>query len=190
VTGLLATVALVAIAAGAGAADDPSVTVTPSTGLVEGQSVTVVASGFLAASSSGGTFVPRAFQCAPQFPVSAVFDPTTATTVVDPLLARWCTSLGDFPVTQSTTTSRSVPVTRAFTSPGGESVRCGVAPGDCLIVVTGVQPPSAALASAPISFAATPPSKAACKGGGWRQYVDGDGRPLRNQGQCIRAVRV
>ena len=187
---LAGAVAMVAVTAGAGAASDPSVTVTPSTGLVEGQSVTLVANGFLAASSSGGTFAPRAFQCAPQFPASAVFDLTTATTVVGPLLTRWCTSLGDFPVTQSATTSRTAPVTRAFTSPGGESVRCGAVPGDCLIVAVGVQPPFAALASAPISFATTPPAKAACKAAGWRQYVDAHGRPLRNQGQCIKAARA
>lgn len=39
--------------------------------------------------------------------------------------------------------------------------------------------------AAPLSL---PPSKAACKSGGWRAYVDDAGRPFRNQGQCIRFV--
>ena len=188
-TGLLAALACAVVATDAGAATAPAVTVTPSTGLVDGQSVHVVADGFLSAASSGGTFVPSAFECASVFPASAVVDLDTATHVISPLLTQYCTALGSFPVTQSSTSSRDVAVVRAFTPSGGSPVTCA-APGACTIVVVGVQPPFGALASVPISFAATPPSKAACTGGGWRQYVDARGGRLRNQGQCIRAARA
>ena len=143
-------------AAPAGAQAAPSVVVSPATDLVDGQTVSVTATGFLAVSSSGGTFVPTAFECAPQFPPSAVFDFDTAINIVGPQLSQYCIQLGQFPVTQSGTTSRDATVSRAFTSSGGTAITCGVAPGDCLIVVAGVQPGAAALASMPISFATTP----------------------------------
>lgn len=34
----------------------------------------------------------------------------------------------------------------------------------------------------------TPSSKDDCKHGGWKNFVDGDGKPFRNQGHCIRYV--
>ena len=34
----------------------------------------------------------------------------------------------------------------------------------------------------------TPPSKNACKNGGWQRYVDANGQPFHNQGQCIAAA--
>ena len=51
----IAVVALLG-ASPAGAEPTPAVTVAPATGLVDGQSVAVTAAGFLAVSSSGGTF--------------------------------------------------------------------------------------------------------------------------------------
>lgn len=172
----------------AGAQVTPVVTVSPSSGLVEGQAVSVTSVGFLAVSSSGGTFVPAAFECAPAFPPSALYTLETVSGIVGPLLNQYCTELGQFPVTQSAVTSLVVNVSRAFTSPDGNAVACGAAPGDCQIVVIGVDLPLAGLASAPISFAATPPTKVRCRDGGWQQLVDAQGRPLRNQGQCVSFV--
>ena len=185
----IAVVALLG-ASPAGAETTPAVTVAPATGLVDGQSVAVTAAGFLAVSSSGGTFVPAAFQCAPVFPMSAVFVFVTAQQVVGPLLNHNCTPLGQFPVTHSTTTSRVVSVSRAFTSGDGTAIACGMAPGDCSVVVVGLQPGFAALASASISFAATPTRKAECRHGGWRRLVDAHGMPFANQRRCIRFVRT
>jgi len=36
----------------------------------------------------------------------------------------------------------------------------------------------------------TPATKRDCKHGGWRELVDANGRPFRNQGQCVRSVVV
>lgn len=36
-----------------------------------------------------------------------------------------------------------------------------------------------------ISYLRTPPNKDACKNGGWREYVDDQGRPFASQGQCV-----
>jgi hypothetical protein len=79
-------------------------------------------------------------------------------------------------------------VSRSFTAPDGAPVTCGVAPGDCQIVVAGVRPGDAGLASVAISFATEPTSKAECRDGGWQRFVDVRGQPLRNQGRCISTV--
>jgi hypothetical protein len=187
----VAVAAVVFLGAGpAGAQATPSAAVSPASGLVDGQAVSVTSTGFLAVSSSGGTFVPTAFECAPQFPPSALYTLETVSGIVGPLLNQYCTGLGQFPVTQSNVTSLVVNVRRAFTSPDGNAIACGAAPGDCLIVVTGVQPPLAGLASAPISFAARPPTKDDCRHGGWRLLVDAHGKHFRNQGQCVRSVEA
>lgn len=185
----IATVVVFAGASSAGAEPiPPSVTASPTTGLVDGQTVSVTASGFIAFTTPDGTIVPVAHECAPQFPPSAVFDFATANTVVTPLLLRYCTGLGSFPVTQSGVTSRDVAVRRGFVSDDGHAITCGAAPGDCLIVVTGAVPLMAGLASVPISFATTPTTKAQCRGGGWRHLVDARGRPFNNQGGCVSYV--
>ncbi len=156
---LVATVtAAVFLGAGTvGAQVTPAVTVSPSSGLVDRQAVSVTSVGFLAVSSSGGTFVPGAFECAPVFPPSALYTLETVSGIVGPLLNQHCTELGQFPVTQSAVTSLVVNVSRAFTSPDGNAVACGVAPEDCQIVVIGVDLPLAGLASAPITFEPAPP---------------------------------
>ena len=39
-----------------------------------------------------------------------------------------------------------------------------------------------------IEFSATPLTKADCKDGGWQQVVDSQGRPFKNQGDCVSFV--
>jgi hypothetical protein len=172
------------------AADAPSLTVAPNSSLVDGQQVTVTSSGLLAFFGSAGRFVPSAFECAPQFPATATFDLDTAIRVVVPLLAQFCVFLGEFPPTQSTTTSRAVNVLRSFTPPGGPAVQCGVTPGDCLILTAGIIGSEGGLASAPITFAPGPPHTTAdCANGGWQHVARANGKPFKNQGRCISYVR-
>jgi hypothetical protein len=137
----------------------PNLVATPNTGLVDGQTVSLTASGFLSVSGLPGTFVPTASQCAAVFPESSIFDITTATTVWKPLIDRYCVILGAFPVTQSNVTTLEVTVQSSFTTATGDTIVCGVAPGDCAFLATGVVVTTVAavgLASQPISFAAVP----------------------------------
>jgi hypothetical protein len=191
--GLLVAVVLLVVSVAASPAiaqTTPVVVVTPATGLVDGQTVSVAASDFLAVALSAGTFVPTAFECAPQFPPTSTFDLQTAVNVVEPLLEKYCVSFGEFPVTQSTATTRNVTVRRSFVSRTGETFTCGATPGDCLIVAAGASPGGVAgLASSPITFAPpTPTSKDQCKRGGWRLLVNAHGEPFKNEGRCIAFV--
>jgi hypothetical protein len=169
----------------------PDVAVTPSTGLVDGQSVSVTASGFIAfVIPTGDTFVPTAFECAPEFPPSATVDLQTAFDVVEPLLNEFCHDFGEFPVTESTVTSLTISVARSFVTRSGGSVTCGSAPGDCLIVAAGASPGSVVgVASAPITFGPlTPQTRRDCTKGGWRAFADAHGERFKNQGTCVAFV--
>ena len=176
---------------GADAQEGPSVTVTPSTELTDGQTVSVTASGFFATNDPRiGTIVPSAHQCpAGLFPASGVtpLDPDFAAQVLQ-VLNESCGSLGSFPVASPTT--RTVTVHTTVTTPSGGTLRCGVSTADCAIVVIGLtNSANLGVASAPISFRpATPGSKADCKSGGWRNLATAQGQPFRDQGQCVSYV--
>jgi len=185
----LLTATLVLAAPAWAAAPAPSLVATPDTGLTDGATVSLTASGFIAATVSGGTVVPQALECANQFPASAVFDLQTALDVVSPLLDQYCAGLGTFPVSETGTTSRDVAVHRSFTTVDGTTVTCGATDGDCLVVATGAVPGAGALASAPISFAPPAPrTKADCRHGGWQHLRTDRGQHFRNQGRCIAWV--
>ncbi len=162
----------------------------PSGGLFEGQTITITSSGLLSVANSAGVFVPTAWECAAQFPSSAVFDFDTAINVVGPLIGQNCVKIGDFPLTQSDVTSRRTDVFRSFTTVNGGLVQCGLAPGDCVILASGFVPGAVGLASAPLTFAPpTPRSEAECRQDGWRHLANAKGRPFKNQGRCISFVR-
>jgi len=166
-------------AAPAGGQEAPSITVTPSAGLTDGQTVSVEGTGFAPNSTAFGSLtvglcpadiiddVAQApFRCgaAAAFPV-AVDD-----------AGRFQTQLQVF---------RTQP-----TSVGDGTLRCTDAPHACVVIaleVTG-SPPDFELfvATAPVSF--RPQTTADCKRGGWRNFTDGRGRQFRNQGRCIRFV--
>ena len=132
-------------------------TVSPKTGLADGQKVTVNESGFLSINDPRvGEIVPLVYQCrAGVFPLSASYDLMMANEVVYPRLQQRCASLGQF---QVGVTTQQVAVRRVFRTSAGETVQCGVAPGDCVTLIFGVVLPNAGLVSIPISFAPSTPT--------------------------------
>jgi hypothetical protein len=172
----------------------PTLTVTPSTGLVDGQTVTLIETGFFSFSSPRfGTFVPFAYECvAGKFPVSDVVDISELGFVTQQLNA-YCTPHGQFAVG---VTTLAVSASRQFTTTSGTPVQCGTSSPSCVVLAAGAAQSSVGfvgigLASAPISFAPpTPRTKDNCKDGGWRGLADNHGNPFPNQGQCIAFVKV
>ena len=65
----------------------------------------------------------------------------------------------------------------------------GRSPGDCSPLDSGqVQQVIGGDILVVDAVSARPTSKQQCKGGGWRALTDDQGRPFRNQGQCVRFV--
>lgn len=164
----------------------PAASAMPSTGLLDGQSVTLTESGFLSVASEGGTFVPSAFECqGGVFPASSLVV-ISDVALVQQALNQSCVPLGEFALGADTLV---VGAARQFTTTNGIAVDCGTAPGACALVVGGAatgQFLGIGIAAAPITFAPpTPRTKDDCKNGGWRQLADGAGRPFANQGQCV-----
>ena len=77
------------------------------------------------------------------------------------------------------------------TSVGGNTLNC-LAPIGCVVlaieVVNGPEGFDIIVATAPVTFRAL--TKQECKKNGWRTLTDTQGRPFRNQGQCIRFVNT
>ena len=162
VVGVLLTTLLTA--QGAEAQAGPAVTVTPSTGLQDGQVVTVTGTGFTTGTSDIGLA-----QC-PASPSSFIL----------------CVGQKVVPASQGSF-SATFTVRRIV---GG--VDCASAPGACVIGATNLQGPNGAFTEqvfVPLTFGrSAPQSKADCKHGGWRDLADDQGRPFRNQGQCVSFV--
>jgi hypothetical protein len=142
----------------------PTVTVTPATGLQDGQTVTVTGSGF----SSDVTLFGLA-QCnddaAPNVCIGSTVVPGSG---------------GSF--SASFTVQRFVGTTD-----------CAAAPGTCFIGGSNLNGGGGALEEfdfAPLSFGPEQPaSKDDCKRGGWRNLADDQGQSFRNQGQCVSFVQ-
>ena len=167
--------ALVTLLVPQGAQAEPTttITVTPSTGLVDGQTVTVSGTGF-------GGFT-RILQCGPA--LGSEPDLNAAVTHCD---------LGQF-VNPNLDAQGNVPptpfiVTETLPTSAG-TVDCTTS--QCVILIGGLGggPDGFVTAVEPIRFGvATPATKAACKKGGWRNLANDQGRPFRNQGQCVSFV--
>jgi hypothetical protein len=163
-TGLVALgtllVAALLTSGAAQAQGEPSITVTPSTGLQDGQTVTVTGSGF----SPDVTAIGLA-QC--EAPNSC-----SGQTVVP-------ASGGSF--------SATFTVTRFVLG-----TDCAESPGRCLLGASNLNGDGGAFNEsdlAPLSFGPdVPQSKSDCKHGGWKNLADDEGRPFRNQGQCVSFV--
>ena len=158
--------------------EEPNVTVTPNTGLVDGQTVLVEASGF----TGTPIFSWAVLQC------DAVVVGNPDGNVVNANCINDNAELIE-PGSPAFSTPLTV-VASGESIQGGTTVTCGLAPGDCVILVGqllvggGVQ-----VATEPITFGLpTPQSKAACKNGGWRNLANDQGQPFRNQGQCVSYV--
>jgi hypothetical protein len=170
---------LVLLAAPASAQEAPSITVTPSTGLRDGQTVTVDGTGFSPNATTFGSLTVGL--C----PADIVDDVTQAS------LRCGATVAFPVPVDDNGVFQAQLQVFRNQpTLPGDGTLRCTDAPHACVVLaleVTGT-PPDFGLVTdtAPVTF--RPETKADCKHGGWRNLTDDRGRPFRNQGRCIRFV--
>lgn len=159
--------------------EGPTLTVTPNTGLVNGQVVSLAGTGFAEVVSIA------ALECPPQFAGRTEF---TITEVLS--------NCGFIAFTQAITVDEAgnltgtAPVREVFTpSFGGPPYDCTIR-NDCVLLVAGLGGPSElAGAAVPIRFGpAAPGSKADCKNGGWRNLANDQGAPFRNQGQCVSSV--
>ena len=165
---------------GAQAQEAPTLTVTPSTGLEDGQTVTV----------TGGPFPelvsPVLVQCTGSVVAT---DVTSVVTQCD--FARGAAPSFDAAgnLLPTSLTVHDVINLEAFIP--DQTYDCTVR-NDCVIVLAGFLAPAASQlfgVKAPISFGApTPESKADCKRGGWRDLANDQGQPFRNQGLCLGYV--
>jgi hypothetical protein len=158
----------------------PSITVTPSTGLVDGQTVTVEGTGFAPTTTFGSLTVGLC-------PADILIDVTQA--------PFRCSATAAFPVPVdgSGTFVAQLQVFRSQpTFAGGNTLTCAAAPANCVVLALEVagasSSPELIVATAPISFRAETIQD--CQKGGWRSFSDGEGRPFRNQGGCVSFVRT
>jgi hypothetical protein len=160
------------------AQDTPTLTVTPKTGLVDGQPVTVVANGFpydvnlllqCPADVDLSDFVADFLRCGGAAPSFVNGVPTSFTV---------------------RTTQETVAVVLGV--PGPTTLTCGLAPNDCVIVALSFVGTASSIyvtRAVPISFRlAVPTTTADCKHGGWRNLANEGGQPFRSQGQCVSFV--
>jgi hypothetical protein len=157
----------------AGAEPAADISVTPSVGLVDGQTVTVEGSGFAPAGSLTVGLCPA----------DVLSDIGSA--------ANRCGAAVAFPVPVDTA-GRFVTEIQVFRSQpvflGDGTLDCVAAPDACVVIgleVVGAPPaPEVIRAIEPVTF--RPESRSDCKQGRWRNFTDDRGRLFRNQGQCLR----
>jgi hypothetical protein len=150
-----------------------TITVTPNTGLIDGQTVTVSGTGF-------PQNFTRVLQCGPALGSEPDLHAAVTLCALAPFIEATVDAQGNVqPI--------AMPVT--------ETIATDVGPVDCVashcvILIGSLGGPDGFLtAVAPIRFGmATPATKAECKRGGWRNLANDQGRPFRNQGQCVRFV--
>ena len=181
---LLIALALVPMTFGAAAAaaDSPSVTVTPWTGLTDGQVVTVSGTGF-PTEGPGFPLPPTAFV---QACSSDILDGPQPVSIND-ALDKCGPPEPNVDTSPNGTFTTTLAVQSEFVSFTGTTVSCAV-PGGCAVTAAFWALDSSGLffVGQVISFGPpTPTSKADCKNGGHKNVVDGQGQPFRNQGQCI-----
>lgn len=179
---LVGVLGAVVVPATAQAQEAPTLTVTPSTGLNDGEVVSVSGTGFGGLLAVGPLQCPSQFAGRTEFTISEVFDSC----------AFLATPSNRLTVDAAGRVAGSVPVQEVFTPYlGGPSYDCTVR-NDCVFVVAGLVlggPSGLRGATATITFGPNvPQSKADCKASGWRSFANDQGRPFRNQGQCVRFV--
>jgi hypothetical protein len=160
------------------AQDDPTITVTPSSGLRDGQTVTV----------SGAGFDPGAVRWPGTVCRAEVLALLPSTVDINSL----CGAASLVQVTPNATGAFSTPmvvfqVQRTFL---GGAIDCGQS--DCVVLFLELVGPAQQLtgsAAARISFGPdVPTTKAQCKNGGWRNLANDQGQSFRNQGGCVSSV--
>jgi hypothetical protein len=172
----IATVLLVPQAAGA--QEVPTITVTPSTGLVDGQVVSFTGTGFAGISSIGGLECPPQFGGRTEFSITEVLGSCDFVALAADITTDAAGNLTGSAIVQE--------VFAAFTS--GATYDCTIR-NDCVFLVAGLAGPGLRGATTPIRFGpATPTTRAQCMTGGWRDLANAQGQPFRNQGQCVSYV--
>jgi hypothetical protein len=174
----VAIVAALLVPRAAGAQEVPTITVTPSTGLVNGQVVSFTGTGFTGISSIA------ALECPPQFGGRTEF---TITEVIDS--CGFVATPGGITTDAAGNLTGSALVEEVFNASGGAIYDCTVR-NDCVFLVAGLGGPLGLRgATTPIRFGpVTPTTTAQCKNSGWRSLANDQGEPFRNQGRCVSFV--
>jgi hypothetical protein len=191
---VVATVILVTVfmPGGSLAQEAPSITVSPNTGLVDGQVIAVRGTGFVPDQPGSSGVVTIVLVC-PSFVLD--FEPFGPDDLFG--LVNVCGVLaGEASTDAAGVLSSTLQVARVMPARvGGGTVNCGAAPNDCIVFAGSVRlsprtgPFLLRYATAFISFGPpTPQSKAECKNGGWRNLANDQGQAFRNQGQCVSYV--
>jgi hypothetical protein len=163
---------------GAQAQEDPSITVTPSTGLEDGDTVMV----------TGGRFptlvAPVVAQCV---------EPVVLTDVLSVVSHCQFSHEPSFDaegnLVPTTLIVHEVITQQGGPSPGGATFDCTVS--DCSVAVFGFLTDVTTLVGAktPISFGPdVPETRADCQLGGWRDLANDQGQPFANPGLCVAYV--
>jgi Neocarzinostatin family len=173
----LAAVALWSAVAPAGAqTQEPTITVTPNTGLVDGQVVSLTGTGFADISSIAGLECPPQFGGRTEFTINEVLSS-----------CGFVAFAGEITTDATGNVTGSATVREVFETSGGATTYDCTVRNDCVLLVAGlVSGAELRGATAPVQFGpATPATRAACKNGGWRSLANDQGQPFRNQGQCV-----
>ena len=163
---------------GAQAQEGRSITVTPNTGLDDGQAVTVAGSGF----------DPDAGRWAGTVCLAEILNLLPSPTQINSL----CGATSVVQPTPNATGAFSTTMVVHQVQPNftGGTIDCRLS--GCVVLFIDLSRDVLALsgwAEAEITFGSpTPLSKADCKNGGWRNLANDQGRSFRNQGQCVSYV--
>jgi hypothetical protein len=166
-------------AQGAAAQEAPSISVTPSTGLADGETVTV----------TGGPSFPELRSA----PVVECAEPVALeiTSVVTRcrILAEATFDAEGSLVPTSITVREVFTASSGFVPEGPITFDCTVA-NNCSVGVFGFLPDQTFFgATTPIRFGPdVPATRADCLNGGWRNLANDQGQPFRNLGQCVSFV--
>ena len=163
------------LAPAASAQGTPGLTVTPDSGLVDRQTVTVLAVHFPYSSN----FL---LQCPADVDVENFMDDYVR-------CGSNVRSFSNGVSTSFTVRTTTTTVAVGLGVPGPRTLTCGLSPNDCTIVALSYGPDEDLAVAAPISFFPdTPGSVQDCKNGGWRTHANDQRQPFRTQGQCLRYV--
>jgi hypothetical protein len=175
-----AVLSLTVVMPGAQAQEAPSLTVTPSTGLEDGDTVTV----------TGGPFPDSEFplltQCAEPVNPSSFDSVLARCTFRDARFDLSYDAQGNL-VPETLVVRESVLTFDILT---GDVVHDCTLRNDCVVIVTGYIGPGELFGlKAPIRFGPdTPSTTNDCKQSGWRNLANDQGEPFPNQGRCVSFV--
>ena len=164
---------------GARAQEEPTIAVAPSTGLGDGDTVTV----------TGGPFPPLVGAV-----VAQCVEPVVLTDVSSVVSHCQFVAAASFDaegnLLPTTITVHEVITQQGGPSPAGQTFDCTVS--DCSVAVVGFllsDQTTLVGDTAAISFGPDVPTrKADCLNGGWRDFANDEGQPFTNPGRCVSYV--